>query len=94
MEKKLQITLTAARVNAGFSLDEVAEKMQKSKSTIINWEKGRTSMKISEFDDLCNLYRISKDYIILPSTPTKSRIERRKYEKYKNAEATQKRRKN
>lgn len=42
--------------------------MQKSKSTIINWEKGRTSMKISEFDDLCNLYRIAKDYIILPST--------------------------
>lgn len=68
MKKRLQITLTAARVNAGFSLEEVAEKMQKSKSTIINWEKGRTSMKIPEFDDLCNLYGISKDYIILPST--------------------------
>ena len=45
MEKRLQITLTAARVNAGFSLDEVAEKMQKSKSTIINWEKGRTKFQ-------------------------------------------------
>lgn len=68
METKLQITLTAARVNAGFSLDEVAKKMQKTKSTIINWEKGRTSMKISDFEELCNLYRISKDYIILPTT--------------------------
>nr|DAL31467.1 MAG TPA_asm: helix-turn-helix domain protein [Caudoviricetes sp.] len=68
MEKKLQITLTAARVNAGFSLDEVAKKMQKTKGTIINWEKGRTSMKITEFEELCNLYRIAKDYIILPTT--------------------------
>lgn len=68
MGEKLQITLTAARVNAGFSLEDVAKKIQKSKSTIINWEKGRTSMKISEFEELCNLYRIAKDYIILPTT--------------------------
>ena len=68
MGEKLQITLKAARVNAGFSLEQVAERMQKNKSTIINWEKGRTSMKISEFEELCNLYRISKDYIILSTT--------------------------
>lgn len=68
MGEKLQITLKAARVNAGFSLEQVAERIQKNKSTIINWEKGRTSMKISEFEELCNLYRISKDYIILPTT--------------------------
>lgn len=68
MEEKLQITLTAARVNAGFSLDEAAKMMQKTKGTIINWEKGRTPMKISDFDELCNLYKISKDHIILPTT--------------------------
>lgn len=68
MGEKLQISLTAARVNAGFSLDEVAKKMQRTKGTIINWEKGRTSMKISDFDELCNLYKISKEYIILPTT--------------------------
>jgi len=66
--KMLQITLTAARVNAGYSLDQTAKEMNRSKSTIINWEKGRTSMKIKEFEDLCNLYKISKDYIILPTT--------------------------
>jgi transcriptional regulator with XRE-family HTH domain len=64
----LKITLTAARVNAGYSLDEVAERLQKSKGTIINWEKGRTSMKITEFEELCNLYKISKDHINLPAT--------------------------
>lgn len=74
MEKKLQITLTAARVNAGYSLDEVAKEMKKTKGTIINWEKGRTSIKIAEFEELCNLYKISKDYIILPTTLQKSRL--------------------
>ena len=68
MEKKLQIKLTAARVNAGYSLDEVAKEMKKTKGTIINWEKGRTSIKIAEFEVFCNLYKISKDYIILPTT--------------------------
>lgn len=42
--------------------------MKKTKGTIINWEKGRTSIKIAEFEELCNLYKISKDYIILPTT--------------------------
>ena len=68
MEKKLQITLTAAWVNEGYSLDNVATEMKKTKGTIINWEKGRTSIKIAEFEELCNLYKISKDYIILPTT--------------------------
>ena len=68
MGEKLQISLTAARVNAGFSLDEVAKKMQRTKGTIINWEKGRTSIKIAEFEELCNLYKISKEYIVLPTT--------------------------
>lgn len=64
----LKITLTAARVNAGYTIDEVAKKMQKNKVTIINWEKGRTFMKVPELEELCNLYKISKDYIILPTT--------------------------
>ena len=64
----LKITLTAARVNAGYSLDEVAKKIKKNKGTIINWEKGRTSISIQDFDELCKLYNISKDNIILPST--------------------------
>lgn len=64
----LQITLTAARVNAGYSLDEVAKNIQKTKGTIINWEKGRTSITMQDFTTLCNLYKIPKDNIILPTT--------------------------
>lgn len=88
MEKKLQITLTAARVNAGYSLDEVAKEMKKTKGTIINWEKGRTSIKIAEFEELCNLYKISKDYIILPTTLQKVDWRRRNMKKIKKCEAT------
>ncbi len=72
MEKKLQITLTAARVNAGFTLDEVAEKMHKSKNTIIAWEKGKTTIDVYNFDELCTLYNVPKECIILPYCSTQS----------------------
>lgn len=72
MEKKLQITLTAARVNAGLTLDEVAEKLHKSKNTIIAWEKGKTTIDVYNFDELCILYNVPKECIILPYNSTKS----------------------
>jgi len=65
-EKMIKITLTSARENAGLSIEEVAEILHKSKGTISNWEKGRTSMKIDDFIELCNLYKISNDYVMLP----------------------------
>lgn len=52
-----KITLTAARVNAGFTLDEVAERINKSKGTIIAWEKGKTSIDVHNFKELCDLYK-------------------------------------
>ena len=39
--EKLQITFAAARVNAGMTQDDVEKRLQVSKQTIINWEKGR-----------------------------------------------------
>ena len=68
MSEKLQITLEAARINAGFTLDEVTKKIKKNRQTIINWEKGRNEIKVCDFELLCELYKISKDYIILPTT--------------------------
>ena len=59
----LKITLTAARVNAGYTIDEVAKKMQKNKVTIIKREKGRTTMKVPEIEELCNLYKISSYFL-------------------------------
>lgn len=70
-----KITLTAARVNAGFTLDEVAEKMRKSKGTIISWEKGKTPIDVQSFAELCDLYNAPMEHIILPSNSTQSGIE-------------------
>jgi transcriptional regulator with XRE-family HTH domain len=67
---KIQITLAAARVNAGFTQEDVAEKFKVTKQTIINWEKGRKELKTAEFNMLSEIYKIPKDNIFLPKDIT------------------------
>lgn len=62
-----QISLEAARVNAGRTQKEVAESMGKSLSTIKNWENGRSFPDAVEFRRLCELYKVPTDAIFLPS---------------------------
>lgn len=66
----LQISLSAARVNAGMTQEEVAKKMGISKNTIVNWEKGKTNLSIADVEMLSNIYRIPKDNIFLPQNLT------------------------
>ena len=63
----LQISLAAARVNAGLTQEDVARTMQVSKQTIGNWEKGKVTPKPAEFEMMCRLYNIGADYIFLPT---------------------------
>jgi len=65
MEK---ISLAAARVNAGFSQQEVAKRLNKDRSTINNWEHGRVDIRAKDFLGLCQLYKVSVDSINLPLT--------------------------
>lgn len=65
-----RITLAAARVNAGLTQDNIAEKMKVSKQTIINWEKGRVIPKPAEFEMFCRICNVPKDNIILSKTLT------------------------
>lgn len=69
----IQITLAAARVNAGYTQEEVAKKMGITKQTIINWEKGKVIPGIPEIDMLSRLYNMPQDYIFLPCYSTNSR---------------------
>lgn len=69
----LQISLASARVNAEMTQDEVARAMGVSKTTIVNWEKGRIIPGIPELSMLCEIYKIPKDNIFLPLKSTKSR---------------------
>lgn len=67
-----KISLTAARINAGYTLEEVAEKLHKSKPTIIAYEKGKAAIDVYTFNELCELYKVPKEYIILPRYSTQS----------------------
>jgi transcriptional regulator with XRE-family HTH domain len=69
----LKISLKAARINAGLTQEAVAAMLKKSKVTIINWEKGKTSIDKGNFDALCRLYSVDEDNIFLPSVATKSK---------------------
>lgn len=64
---EIQISLAAARVNAGMTQEEVAKRMHVSKTTIVNWEKGKVIPRVPEMEMLSRIYNISQDYIFLPT---------------------------
>lgn len=59
----LKISLKAARVNAGLSQKEVADKLNVSNKTVCSWENGETYPSAEKIDALCNLYGVSYDNI-------------------------------
>jgi len=61
-----QITMRAARVNAGFNLAEAAKHLGISEKTLGSWENGETEPRITQFYSLCDLYDVPRDDIILP----------------------------
>ncbi|MCD7863584.1 MAG: helix-turn-helix transcriptional regulator [Lachnospiraceae bacterium] len=67
---KLQISLAAARVNAGMTQEAAAREMHVSKQTIINWEKGKVIPGIPEIEMLSRIYNIPQDNIFLPCYST------------------------
>lgn len=68
--KVLQITLAAARVNAGYTQDDVSKELHVSKRTVVNWEKGKVIPTFIILNALSNLYKIPIDNIILPQKST------------------------
>ena len=70
--ENFKITLEAARVNAGLTQAELAEKMGVSRESVRAWEKGTREMKTAYFYMFCEIVGISKDNIFLPSEFTKS----------------------
>mgnify|MGYP003260185691 FL=1 len=61
--ENLKISLAAARVNAGLSQAEVADKLHVSNRTVISWEKYKTSPSVTQADALYNLFGRPKDSI-------------------------------
>ncbi len=66
----LQISLAAARVNAGLTQEEVAREMKINKQTVCNWEKGKVIPKQAQLEMMCRIYKIPVDNIFLPAKST------------------------
>lgn len=65
-----KLTLTAARVNAGYSQGELAEKLKVSRATVNAWECGRVKMKPHHLYAFCYATGVSEDDISLPEKST------------------------
>lgn len=61
-----KISMNAARVNAGFTQEEIAEKLGISRQTYASWETGKTEMKIAHFIAFCQVTGFSTDDVFLP----------------------------
>lgn len=68
MSEVIRISLAAARVNAGFTQDEVAKKLKITKNTLVSWEKGCSEPKISQAKELSELYNMPLDCIFFANT--------------------------
>lgn len=62
----MQISLAAARVNAGMTQEDAAKALNVGKQTIVSWEKGTSEPKMSQSRALSELYKMPLDYIFLP----------------------------
>jgi DNA-binding XRE family transcriptional regulator len=61
--EQFKITLAAARVNAGMTQDDVTKALNVSKTTIVNWETGKTIPATDKALELAELYRIPLELI-------------------------------
>lgn len=57
----IQVTLKAARVNAGFTQKTASKKLGVSESTLKNWESGKTFPQQPQIEQICELYSVSYD---------------------------------
>lgn len=60
----MKIRLAAARVNAGFTQRQVADRLNVTQNTIVAWENGSGEPKISQARKLSSLYDMPLDNII------------------------------
>lgn len=61
-----KITLKAARVNCNLLQTDVAAKLGVSAKTVGNWETGASHPRAAQLVELCALYGVSLDDLILP----------------------------
>ena len=73
---KIEMKLKDARIQAGLTQEQVAEKIMVSRQTISNWENGKSLPDIVSIMNLSNLYQISIDELLKGDKRMKEKIEK------------------
>lgn len=63
MMSEYKITMKAARVNAGLTQEDLANKLRVSKQTIVSWESGKTSPTVEKARQYCEACNAPYDAI-------------------------------
>lgn len=63
VKMSIKISMAAARLNAGLTQKKVCETLGISKTTLVNYEKGRTIPDCKIAGELANLYKMPVDNI-------------------------------
>jgi DNA-binding XRE family transcriptional regulator len=72
----MQISMRAARINAGMKQKDVAKLVGVSVATIGSWENGRSFPTYKRFLSLCHLYGLEQDQIFCENGSIKANIPR------------------
>lgn len=65
-----EMTLRAARINAGLAQKAAASKLEISNKTLSNWENGRSFPDVQQIEKLCTLYGLAySDINFFPNNP-------------------------
>lgn len=67
----MQMNLKTARVAAGLTQEEAAEKLGTTAASLCRWEKGNRTPKVTMFFRMCELYGIEPASLVF--LPEKSR---------------------
>ena len=73
---EIEKRLKDARIKAGLTQEQVAEKVMVSRQTISNWENGKSLPDIMSIMNLSDLYQISLDELLKGDTKMKEKIEK------------------
>lgn len=61
----LRISLRAARVNANLTLTQAADLIGVTRTTLSNWERGKTEPKSSQIERMSQIYQVPAAYFFI-----------------------------
>ena len=60
----MEITMKAARINAGYAQKEAARLLKVSRDTVSNWERGKSYPDVANLRDIERVYNVRYDDLI------------------------------